>query len=106
MTPGSRVQRRKQDRKNVRDSEATADEARTAYTQFLKGIIENVLEWIVKEQRIDIIESFVQENILDEKGLDTALKLAGKCGWTEGSASIIELGSRFAQKMKKSRYEF
>ena len=83
-----------------------ADEARTAYTQFLKGNIENVLEWIVKEQRIDIIESFVQENILDEKGLDTALKLAGKCGWTAGSASIIELGSRFAQKMKKSRYEF
>ena len=83
-----------------------ADEARTAYTQFLKGNIENVLEWIVKEQKIDIIESFVQENILDEKGLDTALKLAGKCGWTAGSASIIELGSRFAQKMKKSRYEF
>ena len=60
----------------------------------------------MKEQRIDIIESFVQENILDEKGLDTALKLAGKCGWTAGSTSIIELGSRFAQKMKKSRYEF
>lgn len=82
------------------------DEARTAYTQFLKDNIENVLEWVVKEQRIDIIESFVQENILDEMGLDIALKLAGKCGWTMGSASIIELGSRFAQNMKKSRYEF
>lgn len=82
------------------------DEARAAYTQFLKDNIENVLEWVVKEQRIDIIESFVQENILDEKGLDIALRLAGKCGWTMGSASIIELGSKFAQKMKKSRYEF
>lgn len=82
------------------------DEARTAYTLFLKDNIENVLEWVVKEQRNDIIESFVRENILDEKGLDIALRLAGKCGWTVGSASIIELGGRFAQKMKKSRYEF
>lgn len=82
------------------------DEARTAYTQFIKDNIENILEWVVKEKRIDIIEFFVEENILEEKELDIALKLARKCDWTMGSASIIELGSRFAQKMKKSRYEF
>ena len=82
------------------------DEAKNLYEEYLKDNIEAVLEWVVREQRIDIIESFVQENILDEKGLDTALKLAGKCDWTTGSASIIELGSRFAKKMKKGRYEF
>ena len=69
-------------------------------------IVISALNLKLTEQRIDIIESFVRENILDEKGLDIALRLAGKCGWTTGSASIIELGSRFAQKMKKSRYEF
>ena len=82
------------------------DNARDMYMEFIKDNIANVLEWVVAERRIDIIEFMVDSNILDESGLDAALKLAGKCDWTMGSAAIIELGSRFAPKLKKSRYEF
>ena len=74
--------------------------------EFIKDNTANVLEWVVAEQRIDIIEFMADNNILDESGLDAALKLAGKCDWTMGSTAIIELGSRFAPKFKKNRYEF
>ena len=82
------------------------DSARDMYMEFIKDNTANVLEWVVAEQRIDIIEFMADNNILDESGLDAALKLAGKCDWTMGSTAIIELGSRFAPKFKKSRYEF
>lgn len=82
------------------------DNVRDMYIEFIKDNITNVLEWVVAERRIDIIEFMADNNILDESGLDAALKLAGKCDWTTGSAAIIELGSRFAPKLKKSRYEF
>lgn len=82
------------------------DNAKDMYMQFITDNITNVLEWVVTELRIDIIEFMVDNNILDECGLDTALKLAGKCDWTAGCASIIELGSRFAPALKKNRYEF
>ena len=82
------------------------DSARDMYMEFIKDNIEDVLEWVVAERRIDIIEFMADNNILDESRLDAALKLAGKCDWTMGSTAIIELGSRFAPKFKKSRYEF
>ena len=47
--------------------------------EFIKDNTANVLEWVVAEQRIDIIEFMADNNILDESGLDAALKLAGKC---------------------------
>lgn len=83
-----------------------SEEARTAYTEFIKDNISYVLEWIVKEKRLDIIEFMASGNILDEKGLGMALKLAGRYDWTTGSAAIIELGSRHARELKKNRYEF
>ena len=82
------------------------DNARDMYMEFIKDNIAKVLEWVVAERRIDIIEFMADNNILDESGLDAVLKLAGKCDWTMGIAAIIELGSRFAPKLKKSRYEF
>ena len=82
------------------------DNARDMYMEFIKDNIAKVLEWVVAERRIDIIEFMADNNILDESGLDGVLKLAGKCDWTMGIAAIIELGSRFAPKLKKSRYEF
>ena len=82
------------------------DYARDMYMEFIKDNIAKVLEWVVAERRIDIIEFMADNNILDESGLDAVLKLAGKCDWTMGIAAIIELGSRFAPKLKKSRYEF
>ena len=82
------------------------DNARDMYMEFIKDNIAKVLEWVVAERRIDIIEFMADNNILDESGLDAVLKLAGKCDWTLGIAAIIELGSRFAPKLKKSRYEF
>ena len=82
------------------------DSARDMYMEFIKDNTADVLEWVVAERRIDIIEFMADNNILDESRLDAALKLAGKCDWTMGSTAIIELGSRFAPKLKKSRYEF
>lgn len=82
------------------------DSARDMYMEFIKDNTADVLEWVVAERRIDIIEFMADNNILDESGLDAVLKLAGKCDWTMGIAAIIELGSRFAPKLKKSRYEF
>lgn len=85
---------------------ALSRESADIYRSYLKDNIMDILNWVVREKRLDIVTFFSNENVLGEKGLEMAVKLAAEAGWTAGTAGIIELGSNIAGSIKKSRYEF
>ena len=81
-------------------------EAEERYRSYIREREELLVEELVRERSLECLEILFRENLLTERGKKISIQSASEHNWTEGTASMLRLRQKTADRAAKDRYSF